>query len=130
MTLGAEALTETLRQTDTPWLHLETELVEPVSWNNPAAFFTRAGAADHERVFNRRSLCYMLANTMNRQYVAAHPGAGLLANGTFFRFLHDRSLAVEICEPEPAERVFGSGCVSTDDGEVPFFCSADVCPEP
>jgi hypothetical protein len=93
---------------------------------DPGVFFARAADADHQRNVNPWSLRDLLANTMNRQYVAAHPGADLLAEGTFFRSLRAKALAVEICESASPDSELGWGCVSGN-GEVAFHCSRDIC---
>ncbi len=77
--LGSEALTATLHQLGTPWLDIDVDLIQPVCWSDPGVFFARADSSEHERVFNERALCYMLANTMNQGYLADHPEADLLA---------------------------------------------------
>lgn len=91
LALGAEALMGTLDQTSQSWYRLSCELVQPVCWSEPSDFFRIAPREVHEESFNHRSVCYMLANNMIRWYVAEHPTVDLLAAGTFFNFLLERS---------------------------------------
>jgi hypothetical protein len=97
LSLGAEALGDTLREAGRPWLRIETELVQPVCWSDPGAFFAIRDALGHEQVWNRQSLCYMLSNHMVQSFQAEDPTRELLRDGTFFRFLLDRAL--EHCGP-------------------------------
>jgi hypothetical protein len=90
LSLGACALMDTLEETKGAWHQMPVELVQPVCWSNPQAFFTVDSLEGHDRVFNPRSVCYMLSNHMVNGYARAHPGADLRKNGTFFRYLLDR----------------------------------------
>jgi hypothetical protein len=91
LTLGSYALTEALDGCGRPWRRLGYELVQPICWSNPAAFFARRDAAGHAAEFNERSYCYMLSNNMVQGHQAAHPGSDLLAPDTFFSYLLARS---------------------------------------
>ena len=72
------------------WHELPCQRVQPICWSDPGAFFAERPAEEHERVFDRSALCYMLSNTRIRQHLAAHPQADLLKEGTFFSFLLSR----------------------------------------
>lgn|GEM_PF-208395 len=91
LTLGAHALTATIRETRARVHRLNVELVQPVCWSQPAAFFHTAADAEHARNFNARAYCYMLSANMVRGYAGEHDGADLLADGTFFRYLLRRA---------------------------------------
>lgn len=96
LTLGACALTDTLRETRQPWYQMPPELVEPVGVGNPQPFFALDSSEGHDRTLNSRSICYMLSNHVVSGYVRSHPGANLLAERTFFRYLLTRSAQTSI----------------------------------
>lgn len=96
LTLGACALTDTLRETRQAWYQMPPEMVMPVNVNNPQFFFALDSLEGHGRMFNSRSICYMLSNHVVSGYVNSHPGADLLAEGTFFRYLLARSAQASI----------------------------------
>jgi hypothetical protein len=87
LSLGALALMDTLRETGAPWHRLNVELVQPVCWSDPAAFFRIDSPDAHESRVNPRSFCYMLSRNTVDGYLAGHRGADLLAPGTFFTHL-------------------------------------------
>src|SRR5262249_25945176 len=91
LSLGALALMDTLRETSAPWYRLNVELVQPVCWSNPEAFFRVDTPKGHDSVVNPRSICYMLSRNTVDGYVARHQDADLLAAGTFFPYLLGRS---------------------------------------
>jgi SAM-dependent methyltransferase len=91
LSLGALALMDTLRDTGAPWHRLNVELVQPVCWSDPGAFFRVDDPAGHESRVNPRSFCYMLSRNTVDGYLAAHRGADLLGAGTFFTHLIERS---------------------------------------
>jgi hypothetical protein len=128
LSLGAHALTDAIRESGRSWLRLGYELVQPVCWSNPAAFFAEADNAEHERGFNDRSLCYMLSNNMVQGYVAANPGADLLGERTFFRFLLRKALGEDEVGPERPPRRSGVGTSNWQ--QIPFCVEAllDLCP--
>jgi FkbM family methyltransferase len=108
LSLGSDALTQTLRDLSMPWHRLGYELVQPICWSNPAAFFAVADPADHERTFNGRSICYMLSNNMVRGFSAANPSCELMNPRSFFSYLLGKaslpSRAEESCGSRPAAR--------------------------
>jgi hypothetical protein len=130
-TLGSAALTATLHQLGTPWLEIPYDLVQPISWSDPGAFFAQADPAEHARNFNQRALCYMLTNTMNRQHLAANPGADLLAERTFFGFLLGKARGTTVCDGTPVDRALTRSCVSdVGRGADEFACvDSGICPE-
>jgi hypothetical protein len=89
--LGGELLSSLLRSTD-GWRELPCELIQPVCWSNPGAFFTIRSSREHELVFDDGALCYMLSNNEVRKFQTAAPGRDLLAEGTFFRYLAHKAL--------------------------------------
>lgn len=91
LALGAEALMATLGETPEPWYRLACELVQPVCWSEPEAFFRTGPDSLHASLFNPRSICYMLAHNMIQWYITEHPGADLTTPGTFFSYLLERS---------------------------------------
>ncbi len=90
--LGGEPLTQILRTTDAPWFEMECRNIQPVCWSTPGVFFDRAADREHARHLETDALCYMLSNTEVRKYLDRNPGADLLGEGTFFRFLLGYSL--------------------------------------
>src|SRR5262249_26837941 len=120
LTLGADTLTATLNDSSVPWYRLGYELIQPVCWSNPDAFFRLADEDEHTRVFNERSFCYMLSNSTVRAYMANHPEQSLLSEKTFFRYVLDRAT-----EPErsvkPARR---SSVGSSNWQQIPFAVEA------
>ncbi|MGH8908810.1 MAG: glycosyltransferase [Egibacteraceae bacterium] len=91
LSLGALSLLETLRQSGAPWYRIAVDLIEPVCESDQRAFFAVDSPRGHDLAFNPRSICYMLYHSAVHSYVGAHPEADLLADGTFFRYLLDRS---------------------------------------
>jgi hypothetical protein len=87
LTLGAYALTDTIRAAGVSWCCLDCELVQPICWSNPAAFFMESEHQEHHRIFNQQSICYMLSNNMIRGFQAEHPNQDLMAENTFFTYL-------------------------------------------
>lgn len=95
-TLGLAALTATILELRPQWLRLARELIQPICWSEPNQFFAIRPEQEHEAVFNRRSLCYMLSNVMVQEFAKTHTGMSLLSDGTFFRFLHNHATSVRI----------------------------------
>src|SRR5690606_21776324 len=63
--------------------------------------------AEHDAVFDPQAVCYMLSNGAVNNHLARHPGANLLDDGTFFRFLLGRALSERRHGAnDPAEAVF------------------------
>ena len=126
LTLGADLLTATLNDSRIPWYRLGYELVQPVCWSNPQQFFRVAEATEHARVFNPRSLCYMLSNNTVQGYAREHATVSLMDAGTFFRFLLQHSLEARQVEA-PARR---TSVGSSNWQQIPFCVQAllDVAP--
>jgi hypothetical protein len=89
LSLGSWSLEPALQ--NQPWLELNLELIQPICWSQPSAFFEVRDAAGHEAVFNSQAWCYMLSNQMVQGFKLEHPELDLLAESTFFRFLLERS---------------------------------------
>ena len=87
LSLGSYALTQTIAETNVPWYRLGYDLIQPVCWSNPAAFFSVNDREGHEQTFNPRAFCYMLSHNMIEGHQAQHPERPLMAEGTFFSFL-------------------------------------------
>ena len=98
ISLGGEPLTDLLKTTDVPWRELPCELIQPVCWSRPEVFFAVADRAEHERSYNDISYCYMLSNTEIRKHTARHPESALMREGSFFRFLLEKSAASAVPE--------------------------------
>jgi hypothetical protein len=135
LTLGAHALTETLAEVGEPWHRLAVELVQPVCWSRPEVFFRTGTDEEHAREFNERAYCYMLSDNMARGYRDAHPGADLLAAGTFFQYLLGRSAAAaqqtRVGTQRPAAQPRRMSSMGTSNWQqIPFCIEAmlDVAP--
>jgi hypothetical protein len=89
LTLGAASLMEVLRDTGEPWHRLPVERVQPICWSEPAAFFVRGSAAEHAARVDPAAYCYMLSQNTVDGHARAAPGADLMAEDTFFRYLVD-----------------------------------------
>jgi Glycosyl transferase family 2/Capsular polysaccharide synthesis protein/N-terminal domain of galactosyltransferase len=96
MSLGSEPLTQILNHPPVPWRELDCELVQPVCWSHPEEFFAVREPSHHAMVIKSDAICYMLSNVAIGRYRAASPGADLLASGTFFRYLLNRSLSAPL----------------------------------
>jgi hypothetical protein len=105
LTLGASALTDTLRETRQPWYQIPPELVEPISVSDAQSFFALDSREGHDDTFNSRAICYMLSNHVVGGYVHSHPGVDLLAEGTFFRYLLARSAQTSLTAPSTIDRI-------------------------
>lgn len=91
LSLGSYALTETIQKSGVPWYRVGYDLIQPVCWSNPAAFFTGGDDDEHKRYFNERAFCYMLSNNMIQGYQSAHPEQPLTGETTFFSYLLRRA---------------------------------------
>ncbi len=91
LTLGSNALTSTINKSNVAWLELNVEMIQPVCWSDPKAFFTTRSDEEHEKFFNASSYCYMLSANMVGGYANEHPGADLFNKHSFFMFLLKRS---------------------------------------
>ncbi len=126
LTLGAHALTETIKETGARWRQIAVEMIQPVCWSRPEVFFEKADDREHARRFNDRSHCYMLSDNMARGYAAEHAGADLLAPGTFFRYLLRRAGS---CDGAAASTRWSSMGTSNWQ-QIPFCVEALMAVEP
>lgn len=92
ISLGGEPLTELLKATDVGWCEIESEIIEPIGWDNPGAFFAVNSSSEHQRLLNRRAICYLLSNCEVQRFQAANPSRTLLEEGTFFNYLVSKAL--------------------------------------
>jgi hypothetical protein len=100
--LGCVPLTATLRSTDVAWREIDCDLIQPICWSEPGAFFAVGSRQEHEHRMDPRAICYMLSNlTIQKETRTADPSPELLAEGTFFRFLLRQALKAQ----EPASAV-------------------------
>jgi hypothetical protein len=97
--LGGEPLTAMLGKTQVPWYEIPCELIQPICWSNPGAFFTVNSPAEHERTYNSRAICYMLSNVTLKRFQAADPSKNILAEKTFFQYLLTKSLDEPVSLP-------------------------------
>jgi len=107
MSLGGGPLTKILNETSIPWRELPCEMVQPICWSNPGAFFAVRSTEEHGAAIDAGALCYMLSNTEVQRYQAKNTQEDLLARGTFFKYLIERSLTTEReaeCLPLGADR--------------------------
>jgi hypothetical protein len=93
--LGGGPLTRLLDSSAWDWHELPCRQVQPICWSDPAAFFAVRDAADHARHFDASAICYMLSNQRISGYQHRNAQADLLREGTFFRWLVQRSLQGE-----------------------------------
>lgn len=91
LSLTSFALTDAIAAVGIPWKRLDQDLVQPISWSKPEEFFTIQNKEGHAHVFNDRSFCYMLANTIVRQVQEARSTPDLMDPDTFFSYLLDRA---------------------------------------
>lgn len=87
LTLGSKALTATLNENSIPWKELNVEVIQPVCWSNPAAFFQKRDDTGHRLVLNPLSYCYMLSSNMMRGYVSESQYPEIQDDDTFFSYL-------------------------------------------
>jgi hypothetical protein len=126
LSLGSYALTETIQEAQIPWYRIGYDLIQPVCWSNPAAFFAERDREGHQRVYNERAFCYMLSHNMIRGYEAEHPDQPLLGEDTFFSFLLDQAEQ----EPKRSANPRRSSMGTSNWQQIPFCVEAllDVCP--
>jgi FkbM family methyltransferase len=91
LTLGSFALSEVIKEAAVCWHEFPVEFIQPVCWSNPAAFFNIGNKAEHSKVFNTSSYCYMLSANMARGFTEANPSRTLRDANTFFNFLLQQS---------------------------------------
>ena len=90
--IGSKALTSTIRGLSTRWLQMNCELVQPICWSRPEAFFSVRSAEEHASLINPDSFCYMLSNVMIQKYQRRYRTCSLLKDGTFFTYLFEHSM--------------------------------------
>jgi SAM-dependent methyltransferase len=89
--IGNELMTNVVNAASERWRELDTELIQPICWSEPEAFFARGSQAEHERRERPNAYCYMLSNQHVLAYQKAHPGRRLLDDDTFFSFVLKRA---------------------------------------
>ena len=99
--LGSITLGATVQDLNLPWLEIDCELIEPVCWSVPEAFFATRTDRGHRAVYNERSFCYMLSKTNVDRFLGQWPKRSLLEPMSFFRYLHKRALETA-APPHPA----------------------------
>src|SRR5215216_1462982 len=126
LSLGSYALTETIGESNIPWYRIGYDLIQPVCWSNPSAFFRLSDREGHEQVFNQRAYCYMLSHNMVQGYQAQHPDQPLMTENTFFSFL----LAQARDETRPSVEPRRSSMGTSNWQQIPFCVDVllDVCP--
>lgn len=126
LSLGSYALTETIQTSGVAWHRVGYDLIQPICWSYPAAFFAVGDRAAHERGFNERAFCYMLSNNMIQGYQAEHAEQSLTAEDTFFSFLLSRAFE----ETRPPAQTRRSGMGTSNWQQIPFSIEAmmDVSP--
>lgn len=87
ISLGGEPLTRLLTTTETPFLELPVERIQPICWSNPGAFVETDDDDGHTARLDRDAICYMMSNTEIRKSLADHADERLFAPGSLFRFL-------------------------------------------
>jgi len=106
-TIGSEPLTAAIAADTAGWHELPCERVQPVCWSRPEAFFARRTPAEHDKVFDRQAICYMLSNTQVRKHAARYPRENLMEASTFFSFLLQRAAgASHEASTEPYKEIF------------------------
>jgi SAM-dependent methyltransferase len=98
-TIGNEPLTEIISESEVAWYEIECELIQPICWSNPDAFFAVNEAAVHERAFDERAICYMLSNVNVQRFQAAHPVQNLLSEDSFFSYVLKKALGESELKP-------------------------------
>ncbi len=91
LTLGSTALTATIEESNIQWYEMSVQLIQPVCWSEPSAFFAIRNEEEHEKIFNKFSYCYMLSANMIGGYVNANSSNNLLDENSFFMFLLKKS---------------------------------------
>lgn len=128
ISIGNELLSAILGSTGARWREIDTQLVQPICWSRPEAFFERSGAAEHAARVDSRAQCYMLSNQNVQRFRVAHPGRDLMEDGTFFRHLIDTA-SRERDEGNEAIATGISPAIATL--HIPFFLAAmaDIRPQ-
>jgi glycosyltransferase involved in cell wall biosynthesis len=126
--LGSEPLTSVLTNTNAPWYEIACELIQPICWSNPGAFFAINDRNEHERLYSSRALCFMLSNVTLKRYQAANPSKDLLGENTFFRYLLGKALDNNQSTAVKPEKARGSDSKAQ---ALPFCIEAvvDVVPK-
>jgi hypothetical protein len=77
-----------------------------VCWSAPGDFFAERDDEGHDAVFDARAVCYMMSHGAIKNYGAAHPGADLMRERTFFRYLLRRAVGTSHDDPSSAREEF------------------------
>jgi hypothetical protein len=93
ISLGGAPLTQLLKTTTIPFLEIPLELVQPICWSAPEAYFTVADDSTHAKAPRRDALCHMLSNQEVKKLTARRPELDIEAPGSFFSYLARRSRA-------------------------------------
>ena len=124
ISIGAEPLTKLLNANPGAWHEMPASVVEPVSWNDPGAFFTVDDPNGHEAKVHRDAICYTISNCEVQKFKAANPGRDLLNEKSFFRHLIVRSLKHEDVRTEvPTE-------ARTEFRHIPFCIESLIAVSP
>jgi SAM-dependent methyltransferase len=124
--LGSEPLTEIINTSNAPCYELQCELIQPICWSQPEAFFQVKHSVDHERNFDEQAICYMLSNNSFKRFYATNGPRNLLDEGTFFRYLLKRALG----EQEQTDIEIGNSKSAGSWQQIPFCIEAmlDIAP--
>lgn len=87
--IGATSLTMVIDLLAIPWRRISAELIQPFDSTGPERLMKTGDDACHAATFNERSFCYMQYNSAVSKYLKREIDQQvLLADGTFFRYLH------------------------------------------
>jgi mannosyltransferase OCH1-like enzyme len=92
LTIGSHALTSAINSTEANWYEIDVSYIQPICWSNQEAFFAIRDNEEHNKVFNKQSYCYMLANNTVEVLVKNNPDFYILKEETFFNFLLKKSV--------------------------------------
>ena len=109
--IGGDSLTTIVAANGQGWHELPCERVQPVCWSAPGDFFAERDDEGHDAVFDARAVCYMMSHSAITTYSAAHPGADLMRERTFFRYLLRRAVDTGRDDPSAAREEFFAGYV-------------------
>jgi hypothetical protein len=91
--LGAEPLGALLAGGPPGFRELPCALIQPICWSRPQEFLRLGTPEEHAARLDPGALTYMLSNSAVQGWLRDHPEPTPMAEGTFFRFLLDRSAA-------------------------------------
>jgi hypothetical protein len=84
LTFGSDALMHAIWKTQQEYFRMENDVISPVWWNDPAAFFAQRTDDEHTSHLAPEAFCYMLSNNMIQGVRIDVP---LMSPDTFFSFL-------------------------------------------